>query len=244
MQYGDFSFNGKLASEMGVIVTSQVQYIRPQENTSTVQIPGRSGTVNLRGSSYYEQVSYTPTCLIKPTADREKVFSWLRGSGNVIFGSMPEYQFDARLANQIAYTTLLENVGDGYLTFAPVFLCQPYRYQATPDADITISTTASGSQALRNPGNVDAAPVITVVGAGTITITCGGNAMVLNLPKDGVIIDSEMMDCYDLNKTVLMTNLVDGEFPMIPAGDSTLQWTLAEGATITSVTVRPNWRWI
>lgn len=244
MQYGDFSFNGKLASEMGVIVTSQVQYIRPQETTSTVQIPGRSGTVNLRGNSYYEQVSYTPTCLIKPTADRERVFSWLRGSGNVIFGSMPDYQFDARLANQIAYTTLLEDVGDGYLTFAPVFLCQPYRYQATPDADIAITTAESGSHALQNPGNVEAAPIITVVGAGTITITCGGSAMVLNLPKDGVIIDSEMMDCYDLNKTVLMTNLVDGEFPMIPSGYSTLQWTLAEGATITSVTVRPNWRWI
>ncbi len=62
--------------------------------------------------------------------------------------------------------------------------------------------------------------------------------------QDGVIIDSEMMDCYDLNKKVLMTNLVDGEFPMIPAGDSTLQWTLADGATIASVTVRTNWRWI
>ncbi len=244
MQYADFAFNGMLASDMGVIVTAQVQYIRPQETTSTVQVPGRSGVLNLRGSSYFEQVSYTPTCAIRPDADREKVFAWLRGSGNVIFGSMPAYQFDARLANQIAYTELLQGDGSGYLSFSPVFLCQPYRYQATPEADIEISTTTSGSYALQNPGNVEAAPIITVVGAGTITITCGGNAMVLNLPRDGVIIDSEMLDCYDLSKTVLMTNLVDGEFPTIPAGDSTLQWTLAEGATIESITVRPAWRWL
>lgn len=244
MQYGDFSFNGILASDMGVIVTSQVQYIRPQETVSTVQVPGRSGVVTLRGSSYYEQTSYTPTCALKPTANREKVFAWLRGRGNVIFGSMPDYQFDARLCNQIAFTELLAGDGNGYLSFAPVFLCQPYRYQAVPDADIKITTTASGSYDLENPGNVASAPVITVVGAGTITVTCGGNAMVLSLPKDGIIIDSEMQDCYDLNKVVLMTSLVDGEFPMIPAGSSTLQWTLAEGATISSITVRPGWRWI
>ncbi len=244
MNYNDFSWNGKNASDMGVVVTTQVQYIRPTETVTTVQAPGRSGTLTIRGSSYFEPVSYTPTCVLRPDADREKVFSWLRGSGNVIFGSMPDYQFDARLANQITYTELLSGAGDGYLSMAPVFLCQPFRYQAEPDTDITITTTASGSQSLHNPGNVEAAPVITVVGSGTITITCGGNAMVLNLPKDGVIIDSEMMDCYDLNKAVLMTSLTDGEFPMIPSGDSTLQWTLGDGASISSIKVHPCWRWI
>ena len=45
MRYEDFRWAGKLASEMGVVVTEQVEYTRPEERVEQITVPGRSGTL-------------------------------------------------------------------------------------------------------------------------------------------------------------------------------------------------------
>lgn len=244
MQYADFCWRGRLASEMGVTVTEQVSYIRPEEVVNTVQVPGRSGTLRLRGQAAYGEVAYSPVCILRPGADREAVFAWLRGSGQVVFGSMPDAAFDARLSGQIAYAELVDGAPDGYLTFTPGFICQPYRYQAAPDADIVIDGGQDAPVMIRNPGNVDAAPIITVRGSGDMTLTISGSAVVLSGLVDGIVLDCEMLDAYSLDRSALLNNRMDGDFPVIPPGDCYVAWALGEGAALHSVTITPMWRWI
>lgn len=104
MRYEDFRWAGKLASEMGVVVTEQVEYTRPEERVEQITVPGRSGTLTVPGTASWETVTYAPVCALRPDADREAVAAWLQGSGEVVFGSMPDYGFEARLINQIDFS--------------------------------------------------------------------------------------------------------------------------------------------
>ena len=54
----DFCWKGIWASQMGVIVTQQVQYHRPALRREAITVPGRSGTLRPLGNDAYA-VSYT-----------------------------------------------------------------------------------------------------------------------------------------------------------------------------------------
>ena len=56
MRYEDFRWAGKLASEMGVVVTEQVEYTRPEERVEQITVPGRSGTLTVPGTDSWETV--------------------------------------------------------------------------------------------------------------------------------------------------------------------------------------------
>ena len=236
MLYEDFRWRGVLASNMGVIVTEQVSYARPAEKVDQVQVPGRAGLLTLATGSCWEPVTYAPVCALKPGADREKVYAWLRGSGEVVFGSMPGFGFDARLVNQIDFRQVFEAAG-AYGTFSPVFSCQPLRHQVPEEGKITCT---NGKQ-LTNPGNVASRPRITVKGTGTVTLSIAGQAIQLT---DGGIVDSEAEDCFDLDAMSLANGRMTGDFPTLPVGTSYINWSAGTGSSVSSVVVEPRWRWV
>lgn len=104
----DFCWKGIWASQMGVIVTQQAQYHRPALRREAITVPGRSGTLRLLGNDAYEDVVYAPACAIVPEADCESVWAWLCGRGEVIFGSMLDYVFDAELSEAFDCSALAE----------------------------------------------------------------------------------------------------------------------------------------
>ena len=173
-----------LASTMGVVVTEQVGYSRPAEKVDQVQIPGRAGMLTLATGSSWETVTYVPVCALKPGADREKVFAWLRGSGEVVFGSMPGFGFEARLMNQIDFRQVFEAVG-AYGTFSPVFSCQPLRHQVPQEGKIV----CTNGMKLTNPGNVASRPKIAVFCTGSVTLSLAGQAVHLTGQTGGSVLD-------------------------------------------------------
>lgn len=244
MRYDDFRWKGILASQMGVLVTEQAEYIRPEEEVSTITVPGRSGTLRPLNGRRWQEVVYAPQCAIKPGADLEAIYQWLRGDGLVTFGSMPEHAFQARISNQIDFRLLLEGMPEGWRTLTPVWICQPYRYQAAPDAPVTLTPTSAKPFPLHNPGSEPAAPSITVHGSGDITLTISGSAVSLKGLSGGIIMDSDMQDAYKLDKSGLLNDKMTGDFLMIPPGDVFVNWSLGSGASMTSIEIQPQWRWV
>ena len=126
----DFCWKGIWASQMGVIVTQQVQYHRPALRREAITVPGRSGTLRLLGNDAYEDAVYAPACAIVPEADCESVWAWLCGRGEVIFGSMLDYVFDAELSEAFDCSALAEGHPGSYTIFTPIFTCNPLRRSA------------------------------------------------------------------------------------------------------------------
>ena len=239
MLYEDFRWRGVLASTMGVVVTEQVGYSRPAEKVDQVQIPGRAGMLTLATGSSWEPVTYAPVCALKPGADRERVFAWLRGSGEVIFGSMPGFGFEARLMNQIDFRQVFEAVG-AYGTFSPVFSCQPLRRQVPQEGKIV----CTNGMKLTNPGNVASRPKISVFCTGSVTLSLAGQAVHLKGQTGGSVLDCEAEDCYSGDFLSLANQLMTGEFPTIPVGTSYINWEAGAGSSVTKVEIEPRWRWL
>lgn len=238
LQYHDFWWNGVLASAKGIIVETQVQYIRPKERVETVQVPGRSGTLTLLEGDHtaYDNVLYSPVCWLKPGVRPEEIAAWLSGSGRVVFGSMEDRAYAARLINQIPFSALFEGLGV-YHSFTPIFDCQPIAYQAAPAADITI--TASGTQ-ITNPGTAPAWPVIKVYGNGDIRLVLGGGAVDIMDVETGIVLDWNMQDATSLNGGQLLNYKVNGDPQFFPVGRSLVSWA----GNVTKVVITPNWRYM
>lgn len=235
MKYEDFSWNGQLASGFGVVVTEQAQYSRPAERLDQVTVPGRPGSLTLSATPSWDTVIYAPVCALRPEADRERVFAWLRGSGLVVFGSMPAFAYAARLINQIDYKSVFED-GNGYATFSPVFECQPFRRLAVTEPEIQ----AANGGAIYNPGTVAARPRIHLSGDGDVQLTVGATRVqLLGVEKD-IVLDCEAQEALSLDGSRLLNDRMSGDFPTLPPGTSVISWS----GNVYGVAVTPRWRWL
>lgn len=242
MKWHDMYFNGQYASDLGVVVEDQPSYIRPARRTSEVTIPGRDGTVSLLGGGGYEPVVYSPKCVLLPGADPEPVWNWLRGSGPLVLGSMPDYSFRARVSNQIPFQTIFQGAPRSGQTFTPVFTCQPFRYQSAGSVMVRLE---NGSGQVINLGNVPSAPLIRVWGEGSAWVTVGGQTVTLtDLGLDQpLILDSDLGNAYDLAGGKLLNSRMDGDFPMLSPGVNMVTWGGIEGS-IYVVEIDPRSRWV
>lgn len=234
----DLSFNGVLASSLGIVVNEQPDRIRAKERIESLTVPRRSGVLHRKeGDDVFDAIILAPQCTLMNAANISAVCAWLRGSGKLIFGDDLDYCYEATVINQIPLARVLD--GAEPRSFSPTFECQPFRYLTLPAADI-IKTTSG--QTLTNPGTVASEPIITVEGTGDITLTVGGYTVTLNDLTDGIIIDCVMKECLNLTRSGFLNNhmIDDFRYIRIPVGQSTLSWT----GSVTRVTATPNWRWL
>jgi phage-related protein len=237
MKFHDFSWKGVLASSKGIVVERQAQYIRPAQRQDKVSIPGRSGSLHLVQGNWpvYETVLYSPGCWLAPAVDAQSVADYLSGEGLVIFGSMQERAYQARLVNQIPFTRLDETAG--YAGFSPIFECEPLAYQSVPAADLTI--TNSGS-VISNPGTAHAFPVIRVYGNGDILLTVTGQTVHLMGITSGILLDWTMGDALALDGSTMLNNRVSGDAQALYPGNNPISWT----GDVSKVEITPNWRYV
>lgn len=246
----DFTWRGESADQHGVIVTEQVQYHHPPLRDENITIPGRSGSYRLLGhGDVYDEVTYSPSCAIRPGVPPSSVWRWLQGSGPLTFSSMPGWKFEGRIASDYSASESAQGHPDGYILFTPVFLVQPWRFREHEDT-IGIPT----SERLYNPGEMDAEPdIILTCSPGAvirITMTAKGDSgaqiqrtLTVTAPDGGsrqsVTVNTE----WDVALSSSGRCATDGEFPRIPPGEYTLTAT-AESGTLDSTLVRPRYRYL
>lgn len=122
-----FSFAGVTSTGKGVYVQDFPPATLPEERAEFVDVPGRSGSLTvLEGDAVYDDIILTINCYVRDLSQLDAISAWLRGSGELVLGNMPDRYYVARCVNQIEIAKLLR--ASGHRTFAAVFRCQPYRY--------------------------------------------------------------------------------------------------------------------
>lgn len=74
-----------------------------------------------------------------------------------------------------------------------------------------------------------------------MVLTIGTQIVEINGLEDGIIVDSELGDCFDLTQTALLNSkvtLMDDSFPMLAPGANIISWT----GDVTKITITPRWR--
>lgn len=226
--YPWFSFNGTRSDSFpGLLVTTLPVLSSVEARADEFTVPGRDGhlTVLDGGNSGFD---VRVECRMLDITQREAIFTWLRGSGDLISSEYPTRRLKARVSVRMDPIA----VQRGRKSFVATFRCQPYLFDASPG---TQTLMATGS--ITNPGSVASLPLLKVYGAGVLTI--GGVAVTITATggETYIMIDCDAQECY--YGTNNRNSKVAGGFQSIPTGTSTV--TLGTG--ITQVDITGNWRY-
>ena len=229
-----FIWNGTRSDEMGIVVDQEAEIVRPEERVEHVTIPGRGGDLTqTEGTDIYNSYIRTVHIAVKGMEAMMRAAQWLTGDGEITFSAQPELKQKARAYGSTTMTK--HSARSSWWEGDIQFYCDPYkRLLNEGDSLITESGTA-----ITNPGSMDALPLIVMHGSGSVTLRMGGNSLVIPELTDGWAVDSE-------NKWILGTNgrpvmgAWSGTFPVLPVGESLIQWT----GWITSLIITPRWRFL
>lgn len=135
------------------------------------------------------------------------------------------------MVNSIEFSLVYKYIS----SFPILFNCRPFKYAVD---NSLISIGASGS-VVNNPGSLESKPIITVYGSGNINLNINNQAVELLGVNNKIIINSELMDCYD-DALSNLNHKMNGEFPSLDIGNNHITWT----GNVNKVEVHPNWRWL
>lgn len=227
-----FIYNDIDSRDMGVIVTSLPAIQRPQRKVTRYDVTGRDGALEVDEGGYN---GYQTTMSVNVFGqDLAKIFAWLNGEGWFISSDDPSLKMWVVLDAQPKSTRLNVN-GVSYDTLSVTLYIHPFRYAV---ADSSSEYTSSPIM-ITNPNSIESRPKITIEGTGDILVTVNANQMAFTDLTDGIIIDSELMDCMNLTQTALMNQYATiDEFPTFQAGGN----TISVDGTVTKITIDPRWR--
>ena len=215
-----FIWKGIDCRNMGVKLSGPVPIIRPEERVQHVEIPGRSGDMTeLEGEQIYNSYIQTATIMVQGGYRVRDIYNWLKGAGYITFHGEPDRKQMARIVGAITLNKHSRNLD--WWVGEVQFYCQPLKENLTED---TVTVTSSGS-AVMNTGDVESRPKITAKASGSsMTITIGGKSLTITGLTNGseYIIDSEIMEVTNANRTALLTKDSVGSFPMLVPGSNTI----------------------
>ena len=232
------SFKGITAASLGVVVLEYPPIIKPAARVKTVTVPGRSGTLTLHDpETVYEPVEKKARCRLLKGASQVAVGAWLSGSGGLILGNESEYSYTARVVEEVSFEKIMPGYDDR--VFDVRFLCQPWKELAQPDADIALSTNP---QTVVSPATLDSMPLIQIEGVGAVSINIGSYSFTLSGIESGipVLVDCDAMTVTNVNQSVSYLHNMVGQFPRIVPGNNLVTWS----GTVSSVVIRPRYRWL
>ena len=233
-----FEFAGARNTDKGVRLLSLPVRYHPAERGKLVEVPGRDGYL-WAADGAFDNVLTRVQCQTADDADMAVVSAWLRGAGELRFSDDPDRFYRARVTKEFSQSAAMNRFVNQ--AFTVTFDCQPFLYHVEAedgdDAEITTSP-----HTLTNPGTYESAPRIKITGTGTAVLTIGTQIVEVDDLGGGIIIDSELGECFDLTETQLknsVVTLMDDDFPTLAPGANIISWT---GTGVTKVTVTPRWR--
>lgn len=215
-----FIWNGKDCRSMGVMLQGPVPIIRPEERVQHVEIPGRSGDLTeLEEEQVYNSYIQTVTIEVQGGYRVRDIFNWMKGAGYVTFHGEPDRKQAARIIGAITLNKHSRNL-DWWVGEAQ-FYCQPLKQMLT-EAPVTINSSGS---TVMNAGDVKSKPKITATASGTsMSITVGGKTLTISGLTSGndYIIDSEITEVCTADRSALLTENSQGDFPRLAQGSNTI----------------------
>lgn len=226
-----FTFKGIDSRDMGIIVTSMPETVRPERRMESITIAGRNGTLHT-DEEVYESYDRTMECAIKKRAKLDEIAAWLVGSGEMRFSTEPDKVYRVTISNKISISQMMRM----FQKFQVIMDTQTFKYNINPFAD---ELTLTAPTIIRNGGTVYSEPIITVYGSGDITLNINGVDFPLYGVSESITIDSEMMEVF--KGTANQNSKYGGEtFPRFEVGENAISWT----GNVSRVEIQPKWRWL
>lgn len=231
-----FEFKGIRSDEMGIYLRTMPIRFLPGRNITRKTISGRDGALAY-GDGRYKDISVRQECDARDETKLSQIAAWLTGSGDLRFSDEPDRVYQASVEKEFSRASIAARFAGQRFTVN--FTCAPFK-KLYPEAD-DIILAANGY--VTNPGTVPSLPKIVISGHGDFSLTIGEQTMYFTAVEDGIVVDSELMDALNIQKTAFLNDRINGDFFEIQPGYNTVEWEVASGA-ITAVKITPRWRYL
>ncbi|MBY6932278.1 phage tail protein [Clostridium botulinum] len=219
-------WNNARAEDMGVKVISLPPIGLSVENIEEKERESADGTLTYK----YGYTSDEKEVECDYIGDNPmKVANWLRGSGKVIFGNLPDRYYKARINNIVPLETVIEN---GLYNFPIKFKCQPFGYLL--EGNYPIEIIKNGTTIYNGKATYKSLPLITVYGVGRGVLTINSINYTITNINGQLSLDSEIQEVLNKQGEYFESDY----FPELKVGEN----NIAFSGGITKVVIVPRWR--
>lgn len=220
----------------GLVVSSLPPITKPSMRVEEITIDGKDGSQykELGYSSYEKTIEIVKLKEI----DIEEIKSWLDGEGRLILSNERDKYYNAKIIEDIDYSRF-KLFNKDKITFS----IQPFKYSLI-DTKKTYNIDEEQQIIIRNNGNVNSKPLITITGTGIINLSLNGEQLfIIDMSSEQEItIDLEDMNAYNNTTKILKNRLIIGNYDnfQLKSGKNIISWT----GTITKIEIENYSRWI
>ena len=232
-----FRFKGIDSRDMGIVFKQMPVRYLPGRNLTRKHVSGADGNLAY-GDGTFGDAKVQMELDLRDESKMTAVAAWLTGSGELVFSDEPDLAYEASIEREYSRASIAARMSGQ--RFTVMWTCKPFR-RMLPAAD-PITLTASGF--INNPGTAYSLPKITVRGNGDFSLTINTQTMFFNDVDDGIVLDSELVDAFNLEESLLCNSNVSGEFFRLQPGMNLISWVPEDGSNVESVTIEPRWRCI
>lgn len=195
----------------GLLISELPPISKPAIRVQQEEIDGRDGDIiTPLGYAAYDKVI---TIGLTYEYVIDDIIEFFNSSGKVVFSNEPDKYYFYSIYNQIDFEKLIR------FKRAEVTLhVQPFKFSDTENEKTFNISGSSNEIQVRNNGNIYSRPTISITGSGDINLYINGMQLLtidLAATSQTIIIDSEAMNAYNADKTILLNRLVSGDYDNI-----------------------------
>ncbi|MFS9232800.1 phage tail family protein [Streptococcus parasanguinis] len=220
---GTFTFNGTDSSRFGLRVTSDYVINSTGQDIDTVAVAGRDGDL-LLPNNRLKSVTIELPCTImsdrKLTDAGGEISNWLNVDGykDLTLSWDPDFIYRSAFIETFEIASLMRQFGKVKLNF----LTYPVKFYKQGRTTQTLSNGAT----VNGLGNVNAKPIITLVGSGDCTLTINGRKTKLRGVQNSIVLDMQANQVYSGNLPAWdkVVRSPQYQIPYLDAGRNLISW--------------------
>ena len=220
---GTFTFNGTDSSRFGLRVTSDYVINSTGQDIDTVAVAGRDGDL-LLPNNRLKSVTIELPCTImsnrKLTDVEGDISSWLNVAGykDLTLSWDQDFIYRSAFIETFEIASLMRQFGKVKLNF----LTYPVKFYKQGRTTQTLSNGVT----VNGIGNVNAKPIITLIGSGDCTLTINGRKTKLRAVQNTITLDMQARQVFSGNLPAWdkVVRAPQYQMPYLDAGRNLISW--------------------
>lgn len=220
---GTFTFNGVSSTTHGLRVTSDYVINSTGNDVETVAVPGRDGDL-LISKNRLKSVTIELPCTVlsnrKLTDAGSEISNWLNVDGykDLTLSWDPDFIYRSAFIETFEIASLMRQFGKVKLNF----LTYPVKFFKQGRTTQTLSNGAT----VNGIGNVNAKPIITLIGSGDCTLTINGRKTKLRAVQNTITLDMQARQVFSGNLPAWdkVVRAPQYQMPYLDAGRNLISW--------------------